>query len=100
MELGAVSSFVEKGKESMDIVEYLCNPWNVVVHEEKEVDFECGCSIDKIEKIVISLGEAEIKDIINTEKKAELVCHFCNETYELDEKALLDILAKAKGDES
>ena len=96
MELGAVSSFIDKGKESMDIVEYLCNPWNVVIHEEKEVDFECGCSMDKIEKIVISLGEEEINDILNKEKKAELVCHFCNENYQLDERELLALLAKAK----
>ena len=95
--LGAVSSYIEKGKESMDIVKYICEPWDVVIHEEKEVDFECGCTRDKIEKIVIGLGEEEIKDIINKEEKAELVCHFCNKDYHLEKEELLELLEKAKG---
>lgn len=94
--LGSVSSYIEQGKESMDIVEYICEPWNIVVHEEKEVDFECGCSRNKIEKVVISLGEEEIKDIVNKDEKAELVCHFCNKSYHLEKEELLDLLEKAK----
>ena len=96
MSLGAVSSYIEKGKESMDIVKYICEPWDVVIHEEKEIDFECGCNKDKIEKIVISLGEEEINDIINTDQKAELVCHFCNKDYYLEKEELLELLGKAK----
>jgi molecular chaperone Hsp33 len=96
MDLGAVSSYIEKGKESMDIVKYICEPWDVVVHEEREVDFECDCSRSKIEKVVISLGEEEIKDIINKDQKAELVCHFCNKNYHLEKEELLDLLEKAK----
>jgi len=96
MGLGAVSSYIEKGKESMGIVKYICEPWDVVIHEEKEIDFECGCSKDKIEKIVISLGEEEIKDIINKDQKAELICHFCNKNYNLEKKELLDLLKQAK----
>ena len=96
MSLGAVSSHIEKGKESIDIVKYICEPWDVVIHEEKEIDFECGCSKDKIEKIVISLGEEEIKDIINKDQKAELVCHFCNKDYHLEKEKLLKLLESSR----
>ena len=96
MSLGAVSSHIEKGKESIDIVKYICEPWDVVIHEEKEIDFECGCSRDKIEKVVISLGEKEINDIINADQEAELVCHFCNKNYHLEKEELLELLEKAK----
>jgi molecular chaperone Hsp33 len=41
---------------------------------------------------LISMDPEEIKDILKTDKKAEVHCHFCNQTYTFDETDLQEIL--------
>lgn len=43
--------------------------------------YECDCSRLRMEKGLISLGEKELEEIINTDGKAEIVCKFCNKKY-------------------
>lgn len=60
-------------------------------HEERPrafdpetVSFRCGCSISRIENMLIGLGEAEVNDIIEQEGAVSVDCEFCNKRYELD----------------
>lgn len=47
-------------------------------------EFYCGCSLDKIKKVVISLGKEEAFSILEERGKVELSCEFCRELYTLD----------------
>ncbi len=95
-ELGNISSFIETGKNSLDIVKYLCDTFNLEIHEELPAVYNCNCSEEKIRKIVISLGEEEINDVINTQGSMELVCHFCNKKYNLSKEELENLIINAK----
>ena len=64
--------------------------------QRKPVAFKCGCSKEKLEKILISLGENEIRDIINTQERAEVRCHFCGDKYIFETQELEHLLASAK----
>lgn len=64
--------------------------------ERKPVAFKCRCSREKLEKILISLGEDEIRDIINTQGRAEITCHFCGDKYYFETGELEEILASAR----
>jgi molecular chaperone Hsp33 len=46
--------------------------------------FYCGCSLDKIKQVVISLGKEEALSIIEERGKIQLICEFCKEEYNLD----------------
>ena len=39
-----------------------------------------------------TIGKEELKDIIEKEGKAELVCHFCNKKYEFSKEELEQII--------
>ena len=54
--------------------------------------YECNCSKEKMERNLITIGKDEIKDIIEKDGKAELVCHFCNKKYILSENDLRKML--------
>ena len=59
------------------------------------VAFACPCSRERFERAIVSLGEDEIRRIIEEEDKdhTEVVCHFCNESYRFtpaDMSAILD----------
>ncbi|MBE5785123.1 MAG: Hsp33 family molecular chaperone HslO [Clostridiales bacterium] len=59
--------------------------------------FRCDCSRERLERVLISIGEEELADMIQTEHGAELTCHFCNTKYQFDEADLTRLLNEAKG---
>src|SRR5690606_22467793 len=65
---------------------------SVEVMEEMPVEFRCKCSRERIDQTLISLGKEELEAIIDETGKAEVNCHFCNETYVYDGKQLKELL--------
>ena len=43
--------------------------------------FYCNCDKKRVEKALISIGKAELKDMIDEGKEIEVNCHFCNTNY-------------------
>lgn len=58
--------------------------------------FNCTCDKEKLEKILFSLGQEELQDMIKTDGKAELRCHFCNKYYTFSQEELQAILAQGQ----
>ena len=57
------------------------------------IEFKCRCSRERSLGAMKMLGKKELKDILEKDKKAELVCEFCKDKYEItfDEiKAMID----------
>ena len=54
--------------------------------------YECDCSKEKMSEALASIGKEELEDIINTDGKAELVCHFCNKKYQFSKEELEKII--------
>lgn len=66
------------------------------LEEEKEPKYKCNCSREKMEKALISVGKEELTKMIEEDKKAELVCHFCNNKYEFSEQELKSLVEDKK----
>ena len=45
------------------------------------VSFTCSCSKERVKRALMTLGEAELEDILAKEGKAEADCHFCTMHY-------------------
>ena len=56
------------------------------VFTESDTKYQCNCSRDYIDKVLISLGENELRDTIQKEGKIEVACEFCNRKYVYDSK--------------
>lgn len=70
---------------------------NFHIIETKEIQFNCDCSKEKFAGGITSLGKEEIYDMIATDHKAEVVCHYCKEVYHYNEEELKELLKYAKG---
>ncbi|MCX7998074.1 MAG: Hsp33 family molecular chaperone HslO, partial [Leptospiraceae bacterium] len=46
--------------------------------------FYCGCSLEKIQNVVVALGREEAESILQEQGKIEITCEFCKEVYTLD----------------
>ena len=52
--------------------------------EPRTTRFKCRCSREKMEQVIISLGEKEALDIIKEQNQVEVNCDFCNTNYAFD----------------
>jgi molecular chaperone Hsp33 len=55
------------------------------------VGYECNCSRDKMERNLMTLGVAELKDLGKDEKGITLECHFCDQVYSFSREELLGL---------
>ena len=64
--------------------------------EIKNMDWNCDCSFERLEKILMTIGERDLKEIIEEDGEAELVCQFCLKKYKFEKAHLEKILASIR----
>ncbi|MEN8443826.1 MAG: Hsp33 family molecular chaperone HslO, partial [Cyanobacteria bacterium J06555_13] len=62
------------------------------------VQFSCRCDRDRMLSALKLLGTDELADMIETDKGAEAVCHFCNEKYQADVSQLQGLIEELKAE--
>ncbi|MCB5239509.1 Hsp33 family molecular chaperone HslO [Niallia circulans] len=95
-EIPPISKLIEKGLTPEELLEEVCGKDNVKIIEKMPISFTCTCSKERFSNAIISLGQAEIEDIIETDGQAEAECHFCNEKYMFNKDELEKLLEEAK----
>lgn len=60
--------------------------------------YECGCSKEKFADSLITLGEEQLKELIEEDEKAEIQCQFCNNKYNFSKQELEEILNRVRKD--
>ncbi len=58
----------------------------------QHVDWTCRCSRERVAVMLQGLGPAEVRDMIETDGGAEVICHFCTTAYAFDEADLQAML--------
>ena len=55
---------------------------DVSVEERMSVRYHCNCSTERVTKALISLGNKELKSMIDAGENVKLHCDFCEKDYE------------------
>jgi molecular chaperone Hsp33 len=63
---------------------------------EKEVSFACPCSYERAVSMISSIDPNELEAMLREDKGAVMTCHFCNESYRLNEDELKKVLSEVK----
>ena len=92
--LDSVTNMLKEGKTPQDILNIVLDGLNPQILETYDVGFECECSKERVEGVLISIGKHQLEEIIREDKKAEICCQFCNSKYIFDEEELKAILDK------
>lgn len=94
-EAGAISRMLDEGLGLLEIAKKVTGDKNVKVIEDiKTPVYECDCSKERMLEGLATLDKNTIKEIIEEDGKAEVVCHFCNKKYEFSKEELEEILEK------
>lgn len=73
-------------------------PEGYTLGDRQPIRFHCPCSRERFEAGIVSLGEEEVRRIIEEEEApfTEVVCHFCNESYQFSHGEMEAILEAAR----
>ena len=93
--LSPVTTMLSEGMSPNDILKHILGDMELEFTESLDLSFKCNCNKDRIEKALISVGEKELKEMIDDGKPIEVKCHFCNKAYEFKVNELEDMLRKA-----
>lgn len=69
---------------TVEILHRLFHEDDVRLFEPSPLSFRCGCSSERIDQMILSLGLTEARSIIEEQKKIQVDCEFCNAQYSYD----------------
>lgn len=93
--IDAITKMIADGKTPEKISSIVLDGFDPQILDSMEVDYICRCSKEKYLKALAAIGREDLTDMIENDKQAEVVCHFCNKHYHFSEQELRNILAGA-----
>lgn len=98
---GAISKMLDERLSLEDIAKKITGDENIqIVDDTITPKYKCDCSKENMANGLATIGKDELKDIIEKEEKAEIVCHFCNKKYEFNKNELEEILKNIERNEN
>lgn len=84
----SVTQMIQNGAGLKELLQASLGAIEFEVLEERSVGFVCQCSYGRALSMVSALDISEIESMLLEDMGAKITCHFCNETYIIDEAAL------------
>lgn len=94
--MSSVTSVLDEGKTPEELLAVVLEGIELEITDTVPTEFYCNCDKKRIEKAIISIGEKDIKEMIEEGKEIEVKCHFCNSAYTFSVEELKELLKKAK----
>jgi len=79
--LSAVTTMLDQGHSPEQMLESVLKGLDIEITDTMPCAFQCNCTKTRVEKALISIGKAELQDMIEEGKEIEVNCHFCNRNY-------------------
>ncbi len=96
----SVTSMLDEGDTPEQILERLLAGLQPEMTDRLPTRYHCGCSRQRVEKAIISIGRKEIADMIREEKPITVNCHFCEKEYVFSMEELSEILTQCGSHEA
>lgn len=96
-EIPSVTSMIEKGMSIEEILEYVFEDMDLKIYDSIVPEFKCDCSRERVERVLLSVGKDDLQEIYNDGKNEELLCHFCNTSYEFKPEDIKKLIEEIEG---
>jgi molecular chaperone Hsp33 len=100
--LTSITDLLRQGNSPEDLLAQLFAGIPYTVLEKRVLAFQCSCSREKIERVLISLGKEELEGLMARNEPVEITCEFCREVYRVElhelEGLLRELSASSGGD--
>lgn len=92
----SVTAMLDQGLTPEQMLDLLLEGMEPEINDTVAVQFACNCNRHRIEKVLISLGKKELRDIIEEGQEIEINCHFCNTKYKFSVEEVKQLYHKSK----
>lgn len=86
--LPSITTLLKEGKSPQELLELLLAGVDHHPLETTELHFRCGCSREKVERALLSLGKKELERLIAEQGEAQVCCEFCKQQYRFERNEL------------
>lgn len=89
--MSSVTSLLELGYTAESLAMRALEGLEPNVLDDFEVNYKCGCSRERTERILHSLNKKDIMEL-SQDEETEVKCHFCGKTYRFSRDEILNLL--------
>ncbi|MCD7982514.1 MAG: Hsp33 family molecular chaperone HslO, partial [Clostridiales bacterium] len=96
-EITSVTDLLEQGHTPESMLAYILGDFGLEITEKIPASFQCNCSRERVRKVLISLGQKDLQEMVDDGKPVEIRCDMCSTayTFEVDElKSCLDEMTR------
>ena len=79
--VNSVTALLDAGNTPEQILEILLAGLEVEFTDKSDVRFFCNCGKERVERALISIGAADLQEMIDDGEDIHVNCHFCNKDY-------------------
>ncbi len=92
----SVTAMLDAGMTPEKILDALLGEFGLSINEKQPARYRCDCSVERIERVLVSLGEDELSDMIAEGQPVEVGCEFCGKRYSFSVDDLRALLERAQ----
>ncbi len=90
--LGALTAAMDAGLDSEGLLRQALGAFELEIVERAPVEYRCYCSRERMERALRSMGEKDLRELIEEQGEAELTCQFCDKAYHFTGRELEALL--------
>lgn len=94
--ISSVTSMLDAGNSPEQMLQILLDGLDMQITDTMPTAFVCNCSKERVEKALISIGKAQLQEMIDDGEEIEVNCDFCNAHYRLSVEELKELYQQAK----
>jgi len=91
-----ITQLLSDGKSPEDIAGMLFNGLEYEMLERRTTEYQCNCTRERVERILISVGADDLKEMAEEQPVTEVNCHFCPKIYRFSPEELRSLAEQAK----
>ena len=84
----SVTAFLSHTPDAKELLRHVMSDFELRFLEETPIEYRCYCTKERVERALMSLGAAELRDILREQGSTFLTCQFCDAVYRFDEAEL------------
>ena len=92
MAAGNVSTLLDADPDPENLLRTVMSDFDIRILESSPIEYKCYCSRERVERALISLGTAELENILREQGSCQLTCQFCDAVYDFSAEELQKLI--------
>ncbi len=93
--ISSVTELLNNGRSPEDILEEILGGMGLTILERMPTRFHCNCTRERVERVLATLGEKDLRELAESGEDIELKCSFCYTSYLFSPEEVREILRRS-----